>query len=500
MSQIIEVPGMGQVEFPDGMSDADISAAIQRSMPAKSAPAKGNVLDRMDSAMGFAPAQGATELDKWKNAAANVGSAIARPAAQAIMGIPNMVADFGQATAYYAKKGYNALRPKGLSDLVVDKGPQVPKFQSQRFNEALDQYTRPPQTTGGKVAEALTSAAMGTLIPMPSFKAKVPDNFVPPPANPRDAAFIAGRNQGMVAPPASVDPTATNRALETLGGKVATQQDASIANMPKFNEAAKKTLGMAADETLNIEALDNIRREAGKAYDAIAKLGKLPATESALPGGSGVKTAMDSTSLLQKTEVDAKDLVSAWKQANHDATGYFRAYTRDANPETLLKAKQASGAASQIDDFLQSSLQSMGKKDLLNDLKSARVRIAKTYSVESALNQSTGNVSGTKLAQQLARGKPLSGPLGDAARFAQAFPKASREILDSGAIRNTDLIAGGGTAAITGSPWYLGYPLARSAARSALLSPLWQQRMLQQSQGISPGIFGATAAANQSLF
>src|SRR5262245_11540466 len=33
MPQQIDVPGMGIVEFPDGMSDADISAAIQRSMP-----------------------------------------------------------------------------------------------------------------------------------------------------------------------------------------------------------------------------------------------------------------------------------------------------------------------------------------------------------------------------------------------------------------------------------------------------------------------------------
>jgi hypothetical protein len=33
MPQRIEVPGMGVVEFPDGMNDADISAAIRRSMP-----------------------------------------------------------------------------------------------------------------------------------------------------------------------------------------------------------------------------------------------------------------------------------------------------------------------------------------------------------------------------------------------------------------------------------------------------------------------------------
>lgn len=38
--QVIEVPGMGEVEFPDDMSDEEIAAAIQKSMPAKAkAPA-----------------------------------------------------------------------------------------------------------------------------------------------------------------------------------------------------------------------------------------------------------------------------------------------------------------------------------------------------------------------------------------------------------------------------------------------------------------------------
>ena len=36
MPQRIEVPGMGVVEFPDGMSDADITAAIEKSMPSQS--------------------------------------------------------------------------------------------------------------------------------------------------------------------------------------------------------------------------------------------------------------------------------------------------------------------------------------------------------------------------------------------------------------------------------------------------------------------------------
>jgi len=32
MAKVIEVPGMGKVEFPDSMSDQEISIAIQRNM------------------------------------------------------------------------------------------------------------------------------------------------------------------------------------------------------------------------------------------------------------------------------------------------------------------------------------------------------------------------------------------------------------------------------------------------------------------------------------
>lgn len=41
MAQIIDVPDVGQVEFPDGMSDADIVKAIKRLPPPKPSPAEG---------------------------------------------------------------------------------------------------------------------------------------------------------------------------------------------------------------------------------------------------------------------------------------------------------------------------------------------------------------------------------------------------------------------------------------------------------------------------
>src|SRR5215471_6724957 len=39
MPKVVEVPGLGNVEFPDSMSDQDVSAQIQKTMAAKQQPA-----------------------------------------------------------------------------------------------------------------------------------------------------------------------------------------------------------------------------------------------------------------------------------------------------------------------------------------------------------------------------------------------------------------------------------------------------------------------------
>lgn len=51
--QIIDVPGQGQVEFPDGMADADIVAAIKKMSPSKAAGGAANLLTGPDAMAAF---------------------------------------------------------------------------------------------------------------------------------------------------------------------------------------------------------------------------------------------------------------------------------------------------------------------------------------------------------------------------------------------------------------------------------------------------------------
>src|SRR5690606_12258355 len=61
MPQIIDVPGLGQVEFPDGMTDDQIAAAIQKQVPPKVDPTEGmSTLDRLRAGFGRA----LSELDR----------------------------------------------------------------------------------------------------------------------------------------------------------------------------------------------------------------------------------------------------------------------------------------------------------------------------------------------------------------------------------------------------------------------------------------------------
>lgn len=322
-----------------------------------------------------------------------------------------------------------------------------------------------------------------------------------PTVQPQTAAAVqSARAAGYVVPPTQANPTLTNRLLEGVAGKQSVGQNASSQNQVVTNELIRKALGIPDDVPINMEALDAVRREAGQAYANIAGLGPLNAAGARLPGSVAVTDAVDPL-MIRRTEVDAGELVRSWKQANHDATGYYRAYGRDANPETLAKAKAASDAAKQIDDFMQQSLDSMGRSDLLTELKNARVRIAKTYNAEAALNEATGNFSAPKMGSQLTKGKPLSGEMRQVAEFANAFPKAAQMPEKMGSLPGTtplDWAAAGTVSGLSGNPWMLGSVASRPIARSLALSPLVQNR-LGGAAAAGPGSAGwLTSPQNQA--
>lgn len=434
------------------------------------------------------PLQPQSWADWLKNVPGQLANQTIRAGVKAVTALPLMAEDAGVA----------------VRDLMAGKNAQGQypyELPSTSVNRALDQYTQAPTTTGGKISEFASSAIMGAGVPGPIMASQVPSNFVPS-ATTAQQTLAQGRNAGYVVPPSTSNPTIGNRILESIGGKTGTAQDAALANMPVTNNLARSALGMDIGAEITPAALGTIRATAGQAYNGLAeKIGTTLPTDAAYAdklasiAGPYEKLAQelgpefgnpkltDMVSALNKPEMSPQAAIKATQVLREKADAAF-----GQGDKVLGKSYKA--LASNIEDLIERHLSNIGETDALTQMQAARQTIAKSYSVQSALNTATGNVSAIKLGQQLAKGKPLSGDLFTAAQMGMAFPKATKEILDSGSVRNTDVILGGLAALAKHEPSLLLYPFARQGARAALLSDVGQNLAMPGSALPSTGLAG----------
>ena len=309
------------------------------------------------------------------------------------------------------------------------------------------------------------------------------------------AAVQAARGAGYVIPPTQANPTLVNRLAEGVSGKISTAQNASARNQVVTNAKAATSLGLAPDVKLTPDVLDTVRKQAGAAYDAISNTGTVvpgPAYAAALDNiaGPALKAAqgfpnakaspvIDLVESLRSPSFDAGSAVAKIKELRSAADDAFRT----GNTDVARASKAAAGALEQaLDDHLAQA----GNPQALQAFRDARQLIAKTYSVEKAMNPASGSIDARKLAAQLAKGKPLSGDLKDAAEFASRFPKAAQTVEGMGSLPQTsplDWMAGAGISSATANPLGLAAVAARPAVRAFTLSDLVQNRLIQQPAG-----------------
>lgn len=304
----------------------------------------------------------------------------------------------------------------------------------------------------------------------------------------RDATLQSSRQAGYVVTPSQAGSKGMlNSVLEGLGGKIKTQQAASVKNQVVTDNLARKALGLADDAPLSPQTLAGVRQAAGAEYDALRGLGTLATDadfKTALNGlaAQSRNAGRSFPGLVKDNPID--DVVKSLDQPQFDAGDAIDAVRvlrdrADAAYGSGDKAlgKSYKGAATALEDMLERAAQASGSGDLVSKFRNARQLIAKTYSVEGALNQGAGTVNAQKLAQQLGRNKPLSGELKDVAKFAQAFPKAAQSGVDVPAYSVLDAAAGAGAVG-TGNVPLAALPLLRPVARSAVLSPAYQRAMV----------------------
>lgn len=457
-----------EIELPDGTildapDDADPSAVAKAYLSRQSQPAPAD------------PSLYST-TDAVKNAALKYGRQGARAvglAGRTIMntaaGPPLMAMDAGVAARNLMGGNY-----------------QLP---SQMWNEALNSAGVPqfqgPIEKGGDIAGQML---LGSKMPSPSIANPAPAAFNPQTL--KQVALANAQKEGYVVPPSTVNPSPLNKTLESIGGKVGMEQDASLANQKVTDALVKRSLGLDEATQMSEDVLPAIRTQAAEPYKALRSVGTMRADADYGKALDKITSqyrgaAKDFPELARADIVDA---VEAVRKPSFDADSAMDAIAilRDKASTAYGQGDKALGKAYReisgaMESAIERSLARRGKDSsrLLSEFREARQLIAKSYSAESALNPSVGSFNASNFATQLAKRKPLSGEMKKVAEFATAFPKAAKLVLDSGSVRNTDVILSAGTALLSKEPSYLMYPFLRQAVRAGLLSNTGQRLLTQ---------------------
>ena len=314
-------------------------------------------------------------------------------------------------------------------------------------------------------------------------------------------AVTDARQVGYTVPPTQAGGGIINRLLEGLAGKASTLQEASVRNQDITSKLANKSLGLAEDAILTPELLKSVRDQAGQVYDQIGTTGIIipkksfhnaldKAGEDAVKAelnfpNETSKKILETIGSIRKDAFDAGSAISRIKQLRTEADIAYRAGNTDLG-------KATKEAATALEDAVEGHLTKLNQPDALNKFKEARQLIAKTYTVQKAMNPKTGTVDAIALASRLKAGKPMSAELKDIAEFGLAFPKvAQKSEKIGGTIGISPLdytVAGltGGASMLGGedketSALHAAIALGlRPAARKAVLSNVMQNRLVQK--------------------
>lgn len=285
---------------------------------------------------------------------------------------------------------------------------------------------------------------------------------------PLDAIRKQSQDAGLITPPEGTSWFAS------IPGMSKVVKGISAANEPKVNQLVADEFGIPKGVALSAEELDKIRKENGKAYqdvvDAGLESGKktlsaptaspiLDASgnpllkQSSAPAKGAFQTTPEFTKTIKDQLADlesklqsdpetfkalrpsARLLREQLKDVHDPATTMekIKQLRRDAatdfksdNPTQIARAFTSKAIAAGLEDMIESNLKSAGKTDLLKKFREARTTIAKTYDVESALDN-TGNINARKL-YLISQKKPLSGNLKTIADYAGAYPEGVQKV------------------------------------------------------------------------
>jgi hypothetical protein len=246
---------------------------------------------------------------------------------------------------------------------------------------------------------------------------------------------------GYVIPPNMVAPSLKSQVLESISGKQATQQVASTRNTEVTEKLVRESLGIPQTTPLTKATLEDLRKTAGKAYAEVSSLSPQAAAD-----------------------------LEALKIARNESQAWFKAYNRSQSPIDLAKAKTLRTDAETLETALEAHAKAANRPELIPALRDARKEIAKTYTVDRALNDASGTVDARVFGRLYEKGAPLSGGLQTAGKFASAFPSIAKSTQQVGSPAAHNLKAFGSLLTGAGGYAWMG-PAGAAAAAVPFLAP-----------------------------
>lgn len=323
MTQAVNIPGVGTVNFPDGMATADIESAIQKNFPQIHNPANTKIPGYTASDTGqFTPIQNAGQRAKAPTGNAALGAAYG--AVNTLTGglnaIPKGIAGIAGLVKGAVTPGESG---DNQSQSYMEAAPQIPQIQSSDFNtQAANQAVTGAATKmAGAIPQGLDSLKtfLAQHSPQPSstnpdIEAYIRQQGANQEAKQRLGLNLAGNilpmmltPRGMQAPSkvSEVTPLSTandlgysimpseaaikggsapvGKLVEGLAGSAKTGVSAVMKNQPVTNALAAsdiaKTapdLGITPKTELTPQLLDQARAPNNAVYAQVAKLGWIP--------------------------------------------------------------------------------------------------------------------------------------------------------------------------------------------------------------------------------
>jgi len=512
MSQDVDVPGVGTLSFPDGMSQTDMAAAIQRNYPQiHGQPGPGtsqpyttlqsamNILNRVGRGLVSAgPAE--TALHLGTGAIAGLGGGLNylgtlaatggdTDAAKAVQEATQQALTYqprtteGKAIANAADKALGLI-PQALNkagEVTADiTGSALLGAAVNTGGNALLQLAGLRGLRGAGAAEAGAADSVAATAPKPAPTT---------PAELLQQSLNNGKAVGYQVTP-NYDPSAAflDRLGQGIAGKNQVEQGARVQNQGVTNALGARSVGLSPAEVVTQQKLQQIRQAAvDKGYAPIQELeGPIQADTQFLKNNEAIRSehgdelsgnpdVTATADLLKRSSFDPSKITDQISTLRSRASDAFTAGRPSAG---AAFRKQAGELEALLDRHLQ-DLDDVSP-DMLNNYRAARQLIAKTHTIGDNLNPSTGNIDAAGIGSALKDGTRLDGELKTIADFANSAPGITT--VPNGVPLPTspfNTLAGAAAAHSTGGASLALIPAARAFAARWLLTRNENPALLQ---------------------